>query len=97
MTVIIYGHAGDGNVHVHPICIDMDIEEWQRRLPGLMKDIYHAGIALGGAISGEHGIGFEKKPYLTNEIDGELLNIMKRIKKAFDPNNILNPGKIFDV
>ena len=65
--------------------------------PGLMKDIYHAGIALGGAISGEHGIGFEKKPYLTNEIDGELLNIMKRIKKAFDPNNILNPGKIFDV
>ncbi|MFC1846290.1 FAD-binding oxidoreductase, partial [Chloroflexota bacterium] len=97
IPVIVYGHAGDGNVHLHPVCIDMDINEWKKRLPGLMKDIYNTGSAFGGAISGEHGIGFEKKPYLINEIDRESLDIMKKIKIAFDPNNILNPGKIFDV
>jgi len=97
IPVIVYGHAGDGNVHLHPVCIDMDLNEWQKRLPGLMKEIYHAGSSFGGAISGEHGIGFGKKLYLINEIDQGSLYVMKEIKKAFDPNNILNPGKIFDM
>jgi len=97
VPIIVYGHAGDGNVHLHPICASMDREEWERRLPCLMSDIYRAGVSCGGAISGEHGIGFHKKAYLSIEMDNALLSIMKGIKRAFDPNNILNPGKIFDL
>ncbi|MFC1860477.1 FAD-binding oxidoreductase [Chloroflexota bacterium] len=97
IPVIVYGHAGDGNVHLHPICVDMDKEEWERRLPQLMSDIYQAGISFNGAISGEHGIGINKKAYLPIGVDKALLNTMKGIKRAFDPNNILNPGKIFDL
>lgn len=97
VPVIVYGHAGDGNVHLHPICVNMNREEWDRRLPHLMSDIYRAGVSFGGAISGEHGIGFEKKAYLSIGMDNSLLSIMREIKKAFDPNNILNPGKIFDL
>lgn len=97
VPVIVYGHAGDGNVHLHPVCSGMGIEEWNRRLPHVMGEIYRAGISFGGAVSGEHGIGFEKKMYLTTGMSSESLNIMKRIKRAFDPNSILNPGKIFDL
>jgi glycolate oxidase len=97
VPIIVYGHAGDGNVHLHPICASMDREVWEARLPRLISDIYHAGVSLGGSISGEHGIGFSKKAYLPMEMDNALLSIMKSIKMAFDPNNILNPGKIFDL
>ncbi len=97
VPIIVYGHAGDGNVHLHPICVNMSREEWGRRLPHLMSDIYRAGVSFTGAISGEHGIGFDKKAYLSIGMDDALLNIMKGIKRAFDPNNILNPGKIFDL
>ena len=62
-----------------------------------MSDIYRAGVSFAGAISGEHGIGVDKKVYLPIGMDNALLNIMKGIKRAFDPNNILNPGKIFDL
>jgi glycolate oxidase len=96
VPVVICGHAGDGNVHLNPIGMNMDEGEWNKRLPRLMKEIYRVGISLGGAISGEHGIGLHKKAYFRQETDDALLNIMKEIKKAFDPNNILNPGKIFD-
>ena len=97
IPIIAYGHAGDGNVHLHPICLDMDREEWAEKLPTLMSDIYEAGVSFGGTISGEHGIGLDKKPFLHIEMDNARLNIMKGIKRAFDPNNILNPGKIFDL
>jgi len=97
VPVIVYGHAGDGNVHLHPICLNMNRQEWIRRLPHIMSDIYRAGVSLGGAISGEHGIGLGKKAYMRIEMDNAVLNIMKSIKRAFDPNNILNPGKIFDL
>ena len=97
IPVIAYGHAGDGNVHLHPICANMGKEEWRRKLPHLLGDIYRAGVSFGGAISGEHGIGFGKKPYLPIQMDDAYLNILKAVKKAFDPNNILNPGKIFDL
>ena len=97
IPVIAYGHAGDGNVHLHPLFANMSCEERDRRLPLLMRDIYRAGTYFGGAISGEHGIGFSKKAYLPIQINSAGLNIMKAIKKAFDPNNILNPGKIFDL
>jgi len=97
ITVIIYGHAGDGNVHLHPLCENMDEAKWKNKLPSLLKDIYQAAISFGGAVSGEHGIGIEKKPYLPIQIDEPLLAVMKRVKQAFDPDNILNPGKIFDL
>jgi glycolate oxidase len=96
VPVIVYGHAGDGNVHLHPICLDMTEELWRSRLPSLMREIYTAGSAFGGAVSGEHGIGLAKKDYFKKEADPALLEIMKEIKIAFDPRNILNPGKIFD-
>ena len=97
IPVIAYGHAGDGNVHLHPICKNVSRDEWDRKLPQLMRDIYRAGLSFGGAISGEHGIGCDKKTYLPLQMGGAYLDIMKAIKKAFDPNNILNPGKIFDL
>ena len=97
VPIIAYGHAGDGNVHLHPVCVDNDEAGWRKKLPEIMRRVYQAGIVLGGSISGEHGIGFGKKPYLAIEVNQEKLNIMKHIKRAFDPNNILNPGKIFDL
>ncbi len=97
VPVIVYGHAGDGNVHLHPLCVDMSREEWDKKLPLVLEDIYTAGVSLGGAISGEHGIGIDKKPYLPIQVDRPLLELMKKIKQAFDPDNILNPGKIFDI
>jgi len=97
IPIIVYGHAGDGNVHLHPVCLNMDTDEWHKIIPDLMRKIYQTGISLGGAISGEHGIGFDKKVYFHLEMDTALLNAMKEIKKAFDPLNILNPGKIFDL
>ncbi|MFC2017903.1 FAD-binding oxidoreductase [Chloroflexota bacterium] len=97
VPVIVYGHAGDGNVHLHPVCRNMGREDWDRIVPALTRDLYSTGVSFGGAISGEHGIGLAKKAYFNSEMADPLLEIMKNIKKAFDPNNILNPGKIFDL
>jgi glycolate oxidase len=97
MPVIAYGHAGDGNVHLHPLCVDMDEAEWKRRLSQVMNELFSAGVSFGGAVSGEHGIGFDKKVYLPLQVAPPLLDLMKSIKRTFDPNNILNPGKIFDI
>jgi glycolate oxidase len=97
IPIISYGHAGDGNMHLHPLCKDIDRDQWDRDLGSLMEEVYRAGIACGGAISGEHGIGLYKKKYLPIQIDRAQLAVMKAVKKAFDPENILNPGKIFDI
>jgi len=97
VPIIAYGHAGDGNVHLHPVCVNMDREVWNRKLPLILGEVYQAGISFGGTISGEHGIGYDKKAYLPIGLSNELLTIMKQIKKAFDPDNVLNPGKIFDL
>jgi len=97
VPVIMYGHAGDGNVHLHPICRNVSREDWNRRLPLLLSDLFSAGTSLGGAVSGEHGIGLSKKSYFNSQTDDVILGIMKNIKRSFDPNNILNPGKIFDL
>lgn len=95
IDVIAYGHAGDGNVHLHPLGRGMKVEDWERKLPELMNYIYRAGLDLGGAISGEHGIGFEKRRYFETILDKDLLEVMKSVKHALDPDNILNPGKLF--
>jgi len=97
VPVVAYGHAGDGNVHLHPVRVDMSQAEWDSRLPHLMCDIYSAGVSLHGAISGEHGIGLDKKGYLPLQMNEAQISLMQALKQAFDPNNILNPGKIFDL
>lgn len=97
MRIIGYGHAGDGNVHLHLMKDDLSDEEWSERRSKTMKEVYKTAVAFGGTISGEHGIGLDKKDYFTIGIGEEELKLMKGIKRLFDPNNILNPGKIFDM
>ncbi len=94
VTVLNFGHAGDGNLHVNLLLDKSDKAENLRGETAVME-IMEATLALGGTISGEHGIGLTKRPYIHMEIDSRSLEIMKGIKRAFDPNNILNPGKIF--
>lgn len=95
VPVLAYGHAGDGNVHLHPMGKGMSADEWSARLPLVMKEMYQAGVALGGTISGEHGLGSEKSAYLPLAAGSAEIALMKRIKQAFDPGNIMNPGKVF--
>ncbi len=96
IQVVAYGHAGDGNVHLHPVGIGLSEAAWQERLPQLMWELYELGVSLGGAVSGEHGIGLAKKAYLPLGYSPQTLDLMRAVKRAFDPGNILNPGKIFD-
>ncbi len=89
-----FGHAGDGNIHVNFMC-DKDNPESIARARMCVKETFALSVALGGSISGEHGIGYVKAAYLNMAIDAPTLEIMKNIKKVFDPNGILNPGKMF--
>ena len=93
ISVVGYGHAGDGNVHLHPLGPNTASEEV---IQELLSEIYRAGVALGGTISGEHGIGADKREYMSLAFSPEKLALMKRIKEAFDPHNILNPGKVLE-
>jgi glycolate oxidase len=91
-----YGHAGDGNLHATPVKKpEMPMEEWQERLPLLLEELYNIVARLGGTISGEHGIGSKRAKYLELIMDPVVIELQRRIKEAFDPLNILNPGKIF--
>ncbi len=93
-----YGHAGDGNLHATPVMNpDWTLEQWHKTLPALLTDLYKLTGALGGTISGEHGIGHKRKAYLPLVMDEVVVGLMRAIKRAWDPNNVLNPGKIFDV
>ena len=89
-----FGHAGDGNIHVNFV-VDRDDPEAIERARECVSETFHLSVALGGTISGEHGIGYVKAPYLDYAIDPPTMEIMKGIKKVFDPNGILNPGKMF--
>jgi glycolate oxidase len=84
------GHAGDGNIHLSVFQPDDDIRH------RVMHAIIAAGVGMGGAISAEHGIGKEKKQYFLELEDPNKIALMQRVKAAFDPNGILNPGTIFD-
>jgi len=95
--IVVYGHAGDGNVHLHPLGQGISKEDWEAKLHTIYKDIYQVASALGGIVSGEHGIGFDKKVYFDATMDKDLVQTMAKIKKALDPNHILNPGKILDI
>lgn len=91
---VCYGHAGDGNLHVNIIKGDLNDEIWERELPKGIKEIFTLCKKLGGTISGEHGIGLVQKEYLPIVFPEYQIELMRNIKKIFDPQLILNPGKI---
>ncbi len=93
-----YGHAGDGNLHsrISPPPEWSD-KKWKEALPIILEELYKLTASLGGRISGEHGIGHKRKKYMLTVVSEEYMNVIKSIKKALDPNNIMNPGKIFDL
>lgn len=93
---VCYGHAGDGNLHVNIIKGDLTDAQWNGSLKNGIIEIFELVKKLGGTISGEHGIGLVQKDYLPIVFDETGMRLMKQIKKIFDPNNILNAGKIFD-
>jgi glycolate oxidase len=93
---VCYGHAGDGNLHVNIIKGNLSDAIWNNDLPIAIRELFVEVVKLGGTISGEHGIGLVQKSYMDIAFSGVALNLMREIKKAFDPNGILNPGKIFD-
>ena len=94
LDLVCFGHAGDGNIHVCIMVNPEDAGEMDRARKAV-SEIFDRTVEMGGTISGEHGIGITKAPYVAKEIGALGLDVMHRIKKAFDPNNILNPGKIF--
>jgi len=95
---ICFGHAGDGNLHVNILKNNMSDEAWNgAELEEGIREIFRLCKKLGGTISGEHGIGLVQQKYMTEVMDETNLEIMRGIKKVFDPNGILNPGKIFTV
>ena len=92
---VCYGHAGDGNLHVNIIKGELSDEQWNNELPKAIREIFHLTVQLGGTISGEHGIGHVQKNYMDIPFGKTELFLMKGIKELFDPNMIMNPGKIF--
>ena len=92
---ICYGHAGDGNLHVNIIKDTMSDENWKTEVPKGIREIFELTVALKGTLSGEHGIGFVQKNFMDIAFSETHLQLMKGIKTIFDPNGILNPGKIF--
>jgi glycolate oxidase len=94
LTVGTFGHAGDGNLHPTVLCDERDTDE-MKRAHAFFDELYEQVLAWGGTVSGEHGIGIAKKEYLARQIGPGGVAVMKRIKQAFDPQGILNPGKIF--
>jgi glycolate dehydrogenase FAD-linked subunit len=94
LRIPCFGHAGDGNIHVN-IMVDPNDAAEIARAHEAEPVLFTGVVALEGSISGEHGIGFAKAPFLALELSADEIALMKRVKRAFDPHGILNPGKIF--
>jgi len=94
LPIASYGHAGDGNIHVN-MMLDRTNPEEVKKAGMAVEKLFHKVLEMKGTLSGEHGIGITKAPYLAMEISRPALDLMVRVKKAFDPKGILNPGKIF--
>jgi len=94
LTIANFGHAGDGNIHVN-VMIDKSNKDELSNAQKAVEEIFKLTLNLGGTISGEHGIGISKMPYIGMELSPAAIDVMKRVKQVFDPKGILNPGKIF--
>jgi glycolate oxidase len=98
IAIPCYGHAGDGNLHATPVMNPAwSQDKWHEVLGEILTEMYKLAASLGGTISGEHGIGHKRKAYMPLVVSQPAIEMMKAIKRALDPNNILNPGKIFDI
>lgn len=95
VEVVCYGHAGDGNIHVNFLKRDRDEGAWRAALKRAVPELFALAVRLGGTISGEHGIGVSKRDYLSLALNPAAISAMRSLKRALDPSNILNPGKIF--
>ena len=93
---VCYGHAGDGNLHINIIKGELSDEKWNNELPIAIRELFTEVVKLGGTLSGEHGIGLVQQSYMDIAFPEVSLNLMREIKRVFDPKNILNPGKIFN-
>jgi len=94
VPIVNFGHAGDGNIHVN-VMVDLNEPGMEDKAHQALHEIFRTTVDLGGSVSGEHGIGTAKAPYISMELDQATLAAMRAIKQALDPNNIMNPGKIF--
>ncbi|NLO60167.1 MAG: FAD-binding oxidoreductase [Spirochaetales bacterium] len=94
LRLMSFGHAGDGNLHIYELRDDLDEAEWHKRLDAVFDAMYNKAIEIGGKVSGEHGIGYAKRPFLTDSEQSSTMALMRSIKHAFDPKDLLNPGKI---
>lgn len=94
IPIVNFGHAGDGNIHVN-IMADNSVAGMEEKAHVAIREVFQAALQLGGTMSGEHGVGLSKAPYIELELNPDQIYAMKSIKAALDPNNILNPGKMF--
>jgi glycolate dehydrogenase FAD-linked subunit len=94
IPIVNFGHAGDGNIHVN-VMIDKEIPGMEEKAHEAIREVFQAALDLGGTMSGEHGVGLAKQPFIHLELKPEQVAAMQAIKRALDPNNILNPGKMF--
>jgi len=92
---VCYGHAGDGNLHVNIIKGNMSDDAWHNQLKDGIREIFELTVSLGGTLSGEHGIGLVQKEFMPIKYTNAHFALWRGIKNVFDPNGILNPGKIF--
>jgi glycolate oxidase len=95
VRILSFGHAGDGNVHITALKDTLDEERWAALVPQITESIYRLALSLGGTLTGEHGVGAIRRRYLPLALEEAQIEVMRRIRAAFDPNSILNPGKIF--
>ena len=94
IRILSFGHAGDGNLHIY-VCRDaLDDAQWQEKVGAVMQELYAFAEDLEGNVSGEHGIGHAKKAFLRRSLGDTQIRLMQGIKQVFDPNLILNPGKV---
>jgi glycolate oxidase len=94
IMIVSFGHAGDGNIHVNIMADKNNAEEYSKGLD-VVKKLFELTLSVGGSLSGEHGIGLAKLPYIHMEIKEREMKLMKEVKRLFDPKNMMNPGKIF--
>lgn len=96
LPIVIFGHAGDGNLHPNILFDKRDPDQWAR-VEKMVAEVFHASLDLGGTLSGEHGVGVLKRPYLEKALGPVSIAVQRGIKQTLDPLNILNPGKIFEM